>query len=290
MSTVLSLHKVTKKFGKKAAVSNVSVQLQAGEIYGFLGPNGAGKTTTIRMILDFIRPTSGSVSLFDNGNAKGIVTSLKDVGYLSADNTFYANWTAKRHFAYAERVRGMKTDALDLARRFELDVNTKYRHLSSGNKQKLSLILAMMHKPKLLILDEPTRGLDPLLQENIYDMLQDFKKAGGTVFMSSHNLGEVQKVCDRVGIIREGKLVASETMQSLRKMHVHEIRVLFDKAVDFKKFEASNVEVKKAEDLELIAHVRGDFNTFLKEVTKYTLTDLDVTHVSLEDMFMRFYK
>jgi ABC-2 type transport system ATP-binding protein len=290
MSTVLSLHKVTKKFGKKAAVSNVSVQLQAGEIYGFLGPNGAGKTTTIRMILDFIRPTSGSVSLFDNGNAKGIVTSLKDVGYLSADNTFYANWTAKRHFAYAERVRGMKTDALDLARRFELDVNTKYRHLSSGNKQKLSLILAMMHKPKLLILDEPTRGLDPLLQENIYDMLQDFKKAGGTVFMSSHNLGEVQKVCDRVGIIREGKLVASETMQSLRKMHVHEIRVLFEKAVDFKKFEASNVEVKKAEDLELIAHVRGDFNTFLKEVTKYTLTDLDVTHVSLEDMFMRFYK
>jgi ABC-2 type transport system ATP-binding protein len=148
----------------------------------------------------------------------------------------------------------------------------------------------MMHKPKLLILDEPTRGLDPLLQENIYDMLQDFKKAGGTVFMSSHNLGEVQKVCDRVGIIREGKLVASETMQSLRKMHVHEIRVLFEKAVDFKKFEASNVEVKKAEDLELIAHVRGDFNTFLKEVTKYTLTDLDVTHVSLEDMFMRFYK
>jgi ABC-2 type transport system ATP-binding protein len=290
MSTVLSLHKVTKKFGKKVAVSNVSVQLQAGEIYGFLGPNGAGKTTTIRMILDFIRPTSGSVSLFDNGNANGIVTSLKDVGYLSADNTFYANWTAKRHFAYAERVRGMKTDALDLARRFELDVNTKYRHLSSGNKQKLSLILAMMHKPKLLILDEPTRGLDPLLQENIYDMLQDFKKAGGTVFMSSHNLGEVQKVCDRVGIIREGKLVASETMQSLRKMHVHEIRVLFEKAVDFKKFEASNVEVKKAEDLELIAHVRGDFNTFLKEVTKYTLTDLDVTHVSLEDMFMRFYK
>jgi len=290
MSTVLSLHKVTKKFGKKVAVSNVSVQLQAGEIYGFLGPNGAGKTTTIRMILDFIRPTSGSVSLFDNGNANGIVTSLKDVGYLSADNTFYANWTAKRHFNYVERVRGMKTDALDLARRFELDVNTRYRHLSSGNKQKLSLILAMMHKPKLLILDEPTRGLDPLLQENIYDMLQDFKKAGGTVFMSSHNLAEVQKICDRVGIIREGKLVASETMQSLRKMHVHEIRVLFEKPVDFKKFEASNVEIIKAEDLELLAHVRGDFNSFLKEVTKHTLTDLDVTHVSLEDMFMRFYK
>ena len=290
MSSVLSLHNVTKTFGKKTAVKKVSVTLEPGEIYGFLGPNGAGKTTTIRMILDFIRPTSGSVALFGKDNVHGIKSQLKEIGYLSADNTFYANWTARRHFSFVENVRGMKTDASDLAKRFELDIDTKYRHLSSGNKQKLSLILALMHKPKLLILDEPTRGLDPLLQENIYDMLQDFRRSGGTVFMSSHNLGEVQKVCDRVGIIREGKLVASETMQSLRKMHVHEIRVLFDKPVDFKRFQASNVEIKKSEDLELIVHVRGDFNTFLKEVTKHTLTDLDVTHVSLEDMFMRFYK
>jgi len=290
MNTVLSINKVSKTFGKKTAVKNVSVKLQAGEIYGFLGPNGAGKTTMIRMILDFIRPTDGSVSIFGRDNSQGITTSLKDIGFLSADNTFYPSWTARRHFKYVEQVRGIKSDALDLARRFELDINTKYRHLSSGNKQKLSLILALMHKPKLLILDEPTRGLDPLLQDNIYGLLSDFREAGGSVFMSSHNLGEVQKICDRVGIIREGHLVASETMISLRKMHVHEIRVLFSQQVEFKNFEASNVDIKKAEGLELVAHVRGDFNDFLKAVSKHTLTDLDVTHVSLEDMFMRFYK
>jgi ABC-2 type transport system ATP-binding protein len=290
MSSVLSLHNVSKTFGKKDAVHNVSLSLQAGEIYGFLGPNGAGKTTTIRMVLDFIRPSNGTISIFGMDTSEGIVEALKNVGFLSADNSFYANWNAKRHFEYVERIRGLQTNALDLAKQFELDIHTKYRHLSSGNKQKLSVILALMHKPTLLILDEPTRGLDPLLQENIYDILQQFKSDGGTVFMSSHNLGEVQKVCDRVGIIREGKLVASETMQSLRKMHIHEIRVLFDKKVDFKTFEASNVEIKKAEDLELVVHVRGDFNVFMKQVTKHTVTDLDVTHVSLEDMFMRYYK
>ena len=280
MNTVLSINKVSKTFGKKTAVKNVSVELQAGEIYGFLGPNGAGKTTMIRVILDFIRPTGGSVSIFGRDNSQGIATSLEDIGFLSADNTFYPSWTARRHFKYVEQVRGIKSDALDLSRRFELDINTKYRHLSSGNKQKHSLI----------ILDEPTRGLDPLLQDNIYGLLSDFREAGGSVFMSSHNLGEVQKICDRVGIIREGHLVASETMISLRKMHVHEIRVLFSQQVDFKKFEAPNVDIKKAEGLELVAHVRGDFNDFLKAVSKHTLTDLDVTHVSLEDMFMRFYK
>lgn len=286
----INLHNLTKKFGKKTAVDNVSLAIKPGEVYGFLGPNGAGKTTTIRLIMGFIKPTGGQVKVFGRDNIRGVSAQMNQIGYLSADSSLYASWTASQHFDFASKIRSGKTKALELAEQFELDTGTKFHRLSSGNKQKLALILALMHSPKLLILDEPTRGLDPLLQQEIYTILRDFKKDGGAVFMSSHNLAEVEHVCDRVGIIREGKLAASESIQGIRQMHVHEVRVLFADGYIRKYFEGPNLEIKKATKQELIVHVRGDLNNFLRQVVRFKVRDIEITHASLEDIFMRFYQ
>lgn len=296
MATLSKPTIVIKKLSKRYrgtnryALDNLSLTVRSGEIFGFLGPNGAGKTTTIRLIMDFIRPTSGKVSLFGQDIANGSAQSHSEIGFLSADSVMYPQWTAQQHIDFVTAVGGANTKAGELARQFNLDMHTKYHRLSSGNKQKLGLVLALMNNPKLLILDEPTRGLDPLLQQELYGILKQYSRQGGTVFMSSHNLGEVEHICDRVGIIKDGKLVASETMQSLRRMHIHEVTIVFAVAYRLKDFELKNVEIKKTTKTELVANVQGDLNTILKAISKYKVHDVEITHVSLEEMFLRYYK
>jgi ABC-2 type transport system ATP-binding protein len=289
--TLLELNKLTKTFGNKKAVRGLSLKLHAGEIYGFLGPNGSGKTTTIRMIMDFIRPTSGAVTLFGGKGANQLAEKKQDIGYLSADASLYPEWNAIRHIKYVESLRDVKSNGLALAKRFDLKLNTKYKHLSSGNQQKLGIILATMHNPKLLILDEPTRGLDPIWQEEFYDILKNFQQQGGAVFMSSHNLSEVQKICDHVGIIKDGKLVASETMDSLRKIHTHQIMVQFKETVDIEAFrKIKHTEIIKSTPNSIIVNVTGDLNNLMLEITKHQLHDLEVTHASVEETFLRHYR
>lgn len=287
---MLQLQHISKHFGSKVAVKDLSLSIEPGEIYGFLGPNGAGKTTTIRMVMDFIKPSNGTVKMFGRELTHGDKHNFNDVGYLSADSTLYGNWTAAQHIKFVSKVREQENNAAELVEQFALDTNTKVSRLSSGNKQKLALILALMHKPKLLILDEPTRGLDPILQRDIYNILKDFRHKGGAVFMSSHNLSEVQSVCDRVGIIRAGELVTSETMQSLRKLNIHEVTIVFAGPYDRKKFEHPNAEIKKATKNELIIHFTGDLTPLITQIAKHKVRDLEITHVSVEDMFMRFYQ
>lgn len=287
---VLELNKVDKVFGGKYAVSSVNIKLVPGEIYGFLGPNGAGKTTTIRMIMNFIKPTNGQVKLF------GEVTNLNNpkvyekVGFLSADSALYPNWNAKQHIKFIESIKGASKNVNDLITKLKLDVETPYQKLSSGNKQKIALILALMNEPQLLVLDEPTRGLDPLLQQEIYNILIEFKDNGGTVFMSSHNLTEVQKICDRVGIIRQSKLVASETLETLRKKNIHEITLQTSDKINLSDFTSKNVEIISSLDNQINVHVHGDLNQFMKNVAKYHITDLEVNHISLDELFLRYYK
>lgn len=288
---VLQLINATKEFGSRRAVDSIDVELTPGEVYGFLGPNGAGKTTTIRMVMDFIRPTSGLVKLFGQEHVSNNSKLLKDVGFLSADNQLYPKWNAKRHIEFVEEVRGFEAiDKEKLVSSLNLDLTTPYYKLSTGNKQKLALTLAMMNRPKLLILDEPTRGLDPLLQQEIYTLLKDFKNSGGTVFMSSHNLSEVQKICDRVGLIREGRLVASETLGTLRKKNIHQISIQFTKPVDVSIFEAKGLEIIKNQANILIVNIKGDLNSFLRNIVKHNITDIEITHLSLEELFLRYYK
>lgn len=290
MAHVVELKKVTKSFGKKVAVDNVSIAIDKGEIFGFLGPNGAGKTTTIRCLMDFIRPTSGTVKLFGNELSDSDKKYKNRIGFLSADSVLYGNWTGQAHVNYVSRVRGVKQNAHELAGQFGLDLKAKVNHLSSGNKQKLGVILAIMHKPELLVLDEPTRGLDPILQQEIYAILKDFRKKGGAVIMSSHNLNEVEQVCDRIGIIKNGKMVASETIQGVRQMKIHIVKATFSGTYDEKDFKLPNAEIQKAEKHEIELHVKGNLNALLQRLSRYSVSDLEITHASLEDVFMRYYE
>ncbi len=290
LAHVVELKKVTKSFGKKVAVDNVSIVIDKGEIFGFLGPNGAGKTTTIRCLMDFIRPTSGTVKLFGS-EIKGAGNKYKNrIGFLSADSVMYGNWTGQAHIDYVTRVRGVQQNAHELAQQFGLDLKAKVGNLSSGNKQKLGIILAIMHKPDLLVLDEPTRGLDPMLQQELYGLLQDFRQKGGAVIMSSHNLSEVEQVCDRIGIIKNGKMVASETIQGIRQMHSHSVKVAFSSTYDKKEFELPNVEIISAEKKKLELHVKGNLNILLQRLSRHSVRDIEITHASLEDIFMRYYE
>lgn len=290
LAHVVELKKVTKSFGKKVAVDNVSIAIDKGEIFGFLGPNGAGKTTTIRCLMDFIRPTSGTVKLFGKEIKDSDNKYKNRIGFLSADSVLYGNWTGQAHINYVSKVRGTRQNAQELAQQFGLDLKAKVRHLSSGNKQKLGVILAIMHKPELLVLDEPTRGLDPILQQEIYAILKDFRKKGGAVMMSSHNLSEVEQVCDRIGIIKNGKMVASESIQGVRKMKIHIVKATFGGPYSESDFQLPNAEIQKAEKREIELHVKGNLNVLLQRLSRYSVSDLEITHASLEDIFMRYYE
>lgn len=287
---VLRLKGVTKDFGPKRAVNDISINVERGEIYGFLGPNGAGKTTTIRCIMDFISPTSGTVELFGQRLLANNAELKNRIGYLSADSALYPNWTGAEHINFVARSRGINPlNARELINKLSLDTSVKARRLSTGNRQKLSIVLALMHEPELLVLDEPTRGLDPLLQETMHNYLLEVKKQGGTVFISSHDFGEVERICDHIGIIRNGDLVANETIGSLRKMQVHAVKVFFASSFSKNDFLLPNVEITISSDRKLTANVSGDLTAFMRAVAKYDINDLEVTHVSLEDVFLRYY-
>lgn len=289
MAAAIKVSQLTKQFGQKEALSGVSFEVPEGSIFGFLGPNGAGKTTTIRCIMDFIRPSSGSVRVFGK-DAHEFSTELKGmIGFLPADMQLNPKWTAADHLKLAEDVRGgWERDRL--VRLLELDINSKVGHLSSGNKQKLSILLAFAGRPKLLIMDEPTRGLDPVLQNTLYDLLKDFTKQGNTVFFSSHNLSEVQRICDAVVLIKEGKVVTSQGMDEIRGANIHVITASAKKALDRAELTKRNAEVISFSRLHVALKIKGDINPLMTYLLGRGLHDLSVTHASLEDIFLEKYK
>jgi ABC-2 type transport system ATP-binding protein len=207
MEEVIRVENLKKYFGPVRAVDGISLAVKKGEVFGFLGPNGAGKTTTIRLLMDFLRPDAGKI----------LIPKKESLGYLSGDVRLYANWTGREHIAFVEGLRGRCPYVNKLREKFVFDEHQKVKNLSLGNRQKLGLILALMHEPEVLILDEPTLGLDPLLQNAIYEILAERATKGSAIFMSSHNLYEVERVCDRVSILKEGKIVATETIPEERK-------------------------------------------------------------------------
>lgn len=289
MKTALSLRNVTKLYGNKRGINGVSLDIKQGEIFGFLGPNGAGKTTTIRCIMDFIRPSSGTIKIFNKDVRSNSVTVKAEVGFLSSDPVLYPKWTGNQYLDFLTETRG-KADMSELIERLGLDTSVPFQHLSSGNKQKLALLVALYSYPKLLIMDEPTKALDPLLQQEIYTILHQYRREGGTVFVSSHNLPEVEKICDRVAVIREGKIVANETMQSIREMAIHIVSISSDKTINQKDFVLPNTEVTHANGKHMLLKVKGDLNPLINKLSAYKLKDLEVTHANLEDIFLEYYK
>ena len=286
----IEIKQLKKYFGKTKAVDNISFEVGKGEIFGFLGPNGAGKTTAIRCMMDFIRPLSGEIKILGLDAQKDTVALKNKIGYLSSEERLYNNWIGQDHIVLIRAMRGNSKGAEELIKKLDFNPRQKVRNLSSGNKRKLSLILALMSEPEILILDEPTLGLDPLLQNTIHQILKDLQNKGRTVFMASHNLSEVERICSRVAIIKEGKLAAVESIQELKKKKIYTVSVYFDQKYNKEDFISDDVVISKEMPNNLVLSVKGNINPLIKKLNKYKLKDLEIRHAALEEIFLEFYK
>lgn len=288
-TNVIEIENLTKNFGKARGISNVDLKVKQGEIFGFLGPNGAGKTTTIRCIMNFIQPNSGTITVLGHDAQRDPVKIMAKTGFLSADPQLYDKWTGEHYLSFLASIKG-KCDVSNLVKRLNLNMSVQFQNLSTGNKQKLALIVALYGSPDLIIMDEPTKGLDPLLQQEIYNILNEYRQRGGTVFLSSHNLPEVEKICDRVGVIRNGVIVANETMKSIREMAIHVVTISSNDVLRKKDFEINGVDIEHSSDKHLMLKIKGDLNPLLSIIHKYKIKDLEITHANLEDIFMEYYQ
>lgn len=292
MKYAVEIQNLSKQFGNLTALKDVNLTVKPGEVFGFLGPNGAGKTTAIRAMLNLIHPTSGSISILEMDSRKDYKELHKQIGYLAGDMSMYDNLRGEQYINYMANLHGnVETGQIAiLAGALQADLKPRIKHLSRGNKQKIGLIAAMMHKPQLLIMDEPTTGLDPLMQEVFYDLLAKHTQAGGTTFMSSHNLSEVQRVCDRVAFIRNGELVEVNKVSSLRSTAVQEFEVHFAKEVPEDLFKGvRSVNDVKIEGTMLTCVVKGHVNDFLKALSAHDVVSVVNRELELEEIFMKLY-
>jgi ABC-2 type transport system ATP-binding protein len=294
MGDVITTSELTKFYGKTRGVEKLSMCVPAGAVYGFLGPNGAGKTTTIRCLLGMLKPTSGSAQVLGERVGLDGTELRRRIGYVAGEVKLYDKETGHWHLDYVAGFRGGH-GALEreLIERFEFDPSKRVKELSKGNKQKLALILGMAHDPELLILDEPTSGLDPLNQEAVYSVIDERVAAGRTVFLSSHVLSEVERVCDRVGIIRSGRLVAEESTETLLGKRLREFEVSFAEPVT-PEFLASIPGVDHVFNLSetsISARVKGEaVDSVIKRIAERTVLDVHMHRASLEDVFLEYYR
>jgi len=289
---VIHATRLTKFYGKHRGVENIDLQVGRGEVFGYLGPNGAGKTTTIRVLLDFIRPTRGGVSILNLDCRRDSVAVRRRTGYLAGEPSMYGNLTGDELLRYVAGLRG-GVDAgymAQLARRLDCDLTRQIKTLSHGNKQKVGLIQAFMHRPELVILDEPTAGLDPLVQQEFYRLVAETKADGRTVFLSSHVMPEVERVCDRVGIIREGRLAAVETVEALKSRAVRRLEIHFARAVSADSFSAvAGVRDVVVHDSVLACTVVGSLDALVKAAAQFEVTNIVSHEPSLEEVFLTYY-
>ncbi|MEZ4672471.1 MAG: ABC transporter ATP-binding protein [Anaerolineae bacterium] len=274
------------------ALKNLNLSVQPGEIFGYLGPNGAGKTTTIRILLDLIRPSDGRVAIFGQDAQQNSVELHKRIGFLPGELNLWKNLSGQQVVSYIGKVRGGVdlNYVRQLTNRLELDLSLKVRSYSSGNKRKLGLVIALMNKPDLLILDEPTNGLDPLMQQIFNEMMLEFQKDGRTVFLSSHILSEVQAICDRVGILRAGELRAVETVTNLTHANFRWVTVQLREKVDANQFvSVAGVSEVSAVDGGLKLRLSGDFDPLLRALNPYYVAKMEVAEPSLEEIFLTYY-
>lgn len=240
--------------------------------------------------MDFLTADEGTIKIL-GFDAHQDSTKLKnDIGFLSGEVNLYDNWSGQEHINLVEKIRGVSNLDEDLIEKFAFDPRKKVKKLSTGNKQKLGLILALMHQPKLLILDEPTMGLDPLLQQSIHEILKTEARKGKTIFMSSHNLAEVEKVCDRVCVIKQGKIVAIESVHDLKKKRLYTVYVHFEGEVPKDELTTDGIDIEEEFSDGLVLNVKGDISPLLAKLNEYKLKDLEIIHANLEKVFMEYYR
>ena len=292
MTAIIQIEKLTKSYGAHRGITDIDLEVNEGEAFGFLGPNGAGKTTTIRTLLDHIRPTSGRALVFGIQTNVDPVAIHRRVGYLPGEFALYDKLTGGQTIEYFANLRG-GVDApyqADLVKRLDVDTSRKFKEYSKGNKQKIGLIVALQHRPDLLILDEPTSGLDPLVQQTFYEVIREAKAEGRTIFLSSHILSEVEKTCDRVAIIREGRLAQVDRVEALRDLSHHQVELRFAGDVPVGAFAAlSGVSDVTTEGNLLRMRVSGPITAVVREAANHELLDFVSREPSLEETFLAQY-
>jgi ABC-2 type transport system ATP-binding protein len=288
---VIETQSLTKYYGKDRGIIDLSLKIEEGEIFGFIGPNGAGKSTTIRTLLGLIFPTSGSGRIFGMDIIKQTKEIKKHVGYMPSEVNYYEKMDVHALLDYSANfyATDCKSRIKELAEVFSLDLGRKIVDLSRGNRKKISILQSLIHQPRLLILDEPTSGLDPLMQAKFFDILKEENSGGTTVFLSSHTLSEVQKMCKRVGIIKEGKIIAVEDIESLRKKQLRKIQVEFAHPVEKDEIKCIGVTASQAHRNILSFMFSGKMNDLLHVLTGKDVKDLIIEEPSLEEIFMHYY-
>jgi ABC-2 type transport system ATP-binding protein len=289
--SVIEVAHLTKYYGKSRGIVDVSFEVAEGEIFGFIGPNGAGKSTTIRLLLSLIHPTSGSARVFGQDVVTRGPEIRRDIGYLPSEVYYYEGMRVIDLLKYstsfypgdsAQRLR-------DLSEIMELELNRRISDLSYGNKKKVGIVQGLLHSPRLLFLDEPTAGLDPLMQRKFFNLIREENARGVTVFFSSHILGEVQRLCTRVGIIREGRLVEISDIRSLQQNNYKKVRVTAD-ALDPAGFELPGVTNLQSDDSTATFFFKGDINGVLQRLGRLRVTDVTIEEPTLEEIFMHYYE
>ena len=293
MENVIHTENLSKVYSRTTrALDNLNLDVERGEIFGYLGPNGAGKTTTIRLLLDLIRPTTGSATLLGMDARRDSIAIKQRVGYLPAELNLWDKQTAQQIVQFVGQARGDYDAAYvgKLAERLEFDLSKKVRSYSTGNKRKLGLIIALMNKPDLLILDEPSSGLDPLMQQTFYQMMQEARNEGRTVFLSSHILSEVQAICDRVAILRGGQLQAVRRVSELTHNDFRHMRLRFREELAASTIASvPGVSEVVSEGRVLSFQLVGDVDPLLKAISSYYVEDIEVQEPTLEEVFLKFY-
>ena len=296
MTEQIAIHtdKLTKHYGDVRALIDLDLEIQAGEVFGFLGPNGAGKTTMIRTILDEIRPTSGRASIAGLDTHEDAVEIRQHIGYVPGDLAMYPRLTGHDTLTFFANLRGgVDWGYVDhLADRLDADLSKKVGDLSSGNRQKVGLIQAFMNRPDVLIMDEPSSGLDPLVQREFQAMMREVASEGRTVFLSSHTLSEVQRVADRVGIIRHGRLITLESVSSLRSKAIRRVELEFTSTVEAGVFEAvPGVLEVKVDNNRVTVSYDGKMHALLRTVAdRYEIVDITTHEADLEEIFLTYYR
>lgn len=287
------LNELTKHYGKHRGINNLSFSVNQGEFFGFIGPNGAGKSTTIRTLMGLIRPTGGSASIFDLDCHSKASVIARDVGYLPSENSYYENMKVRELLQYTADLYGMdcKTKMKELADRLNLDLSRKIADLSLGNKKKVGIVSAIMTSPKLIIMDEPTSGLDPLIQQAFYDILKEENSRGATVFFSSHVLSEVQKLCDRVAILKEGQLIGIQSIKELRESGYKKVSLSAKEAIPRDFFDLSGIAnyAETADKTSVSFMYNGNITATIDKLHLLHLDDVLLEEPSLEEIFMHYY-
>lgn len=287
---MLKIDKLTKYYGKIKGIENLSLELNEGEIFGFIGPNGAGKSTTIKCIMNLINKNSGDIYIDGKINNKDDLELKEIIGYLPSEISLYDDMTVKQILDYNAQFYKKDTSfkRKELVTKFQLDESKKVEQLSLGNLKKLGIVLALVHDPKLIILDEPTSGLDPIMQDVFYNILKEEREKGNTIFYSTHVLSEIKKICDRVGIIKDGNLIKVETLKEMKNNNLVIVTIKSRKIANIKTELKFKILEETEEEIKILYN--NDINKLIKLLECYNLEKLLIEELSIEDMFIHYYK